>query len=581
MVHCQMRHVHLQVLPPYEAMSYTWGRKEKTRTIYINNKPFRTTENVYNLLYDRSPIWSTRTIWLDYVCINQDDDDEKSVQTQMMRDIYKLASRVTVWLGDALDSRAALNMLTEMAKWLHKRQYELYTAYTREQGTKRWLAFNKLISHAYFSRVWMIQEVAVNKTLFVVYGTELLPWDLLAAVMTRLHSSIVVISTMDDYMASNDLTPIMKAIKGAELLWTVRQFIQDPTEARKVKGQIRELVTASWDFEATDPRDKIFALVGISNEAGLPAFRPNYRKTVEEVYVDFARYLFSQQDALPWLSSYCGIGWRRNVTAIPSWVPDWSHVGRTPTQKPPLTCGSDGPSGSISQRPAVIDDRNLKLDAILVGSVVILGEECKPLHRSATTGAPHTAEDIYLGRRSWLVDIYTRVAAVGIDKIDIYPTGETAEDALWRTLVFDNAHFSEAADDLPANQSPTEVYRYAYRCAVQMVLGGPVTPENYHIWQQEVGEISQYAMQWIIAARTRCMGRRFGISSSGYFGVFPTLSEVGDVIAVIPGVPLPCLLRRSGHGSGNTYQLVGESYVHGIMSGEMARPDAVEEIVLV
>lgn len=83
----------------FEALSYTWGDPEKTHTIICNGKAFGVTTNLFEALsYLRNPS-SARTLWVDALCINQDDTDERNEQVRHMLTIYQSAVRVVVWLG--------------------------------------------------------------------------------------------------------------------------------------------------------------------------------------------------------------------------------------------------------------------------------------------------------------------------------------------------------------------------------------------------------------------------------------------------------------------------------------------------
>jgi hypothetical protein len=88
---------------PYEALSYVWGSGGNLRSINVDNQKLAITENLYKaLLHLRDPT-ITQTIWVDAICINQEDEIEKGLQIQFMAAIFAKASRVIVWLGEAQD----------------------------------------------------------------------------------------------------------------------------------------------------------------------------------------------------------------------------------------------------------------------------------------------------------------------------------------------------------------------------------------------------------------------------------------------------------------------------------------------
>jgi hypothetical protein len=99
---CDLIHVSLYDKPKYVALSYAWGDLRDTEMITIGQSSVPVTKYLYSALehlrYNNEEV---RTIWIDALCINQRDNDEKSWQVQLMREIYQRATSVTIWLGPA------------------------------------------------------------------------------------------------------------------------------------------------------------------------------------------------------------------------------------------------------------------------------------------------------------------------------------------------------------------------------------------------------------------------------------------------------------------------------------------------
>jgi hypothetical protein len=117
-IHCELSVVPLDKAPPYVALSYTWGDPKDTLPIYVNNILMQVTRNLHSaLLY--LGLDSGTILWVDAVCIDQQNNVEKSEQVQLMREIYQRAMHVTVWLGPADDTSDRvieyLNILGEEA----------------------------------------------------------------------------------------------------------------------------------------------------------------------------------------------------------------------------------------------------------------------------------------------------------------------------------------------------------------------------------------------------------------------------------------------------------------------------------
>jgi hypothetical protein len=88
---------------PYEALSYVWGSEEKPKSIIVDGKKFYITESLYKALLQLQDHSCSRTIWIDAICINQENNEEKETQIPFMAEIYAKASSVVVWLGPADD----------------------------------------------------------------------------------------------------------------------------------------------------------------------------------------------------------------------------------------------------------------------------------------------------------------------------------------------------------------------------------------------------------------------------------------------------------------------------------------------
>ncbi|KAF2093351.1 HET-domain-containing protein, partial [Rhizodiscina lignyota] len=85
--------------PQYRALSYTWGDSKRTKPITVNGKKMLITENLWKALFHIRDRQQAQTLWVDAICIDQSNDEEKSVQVPLMSFIYSRAKEVLVWLG--------------------------------------------------------------------------------------------------------------------------------------------------------------------------------------------------------------------------------------------------------------------------------------------------------------------------------------------------------------------------------------------------------------------------------------------------------------------------------------------------
>ena len=149
---------------PYHALSYTWGKAIESHIIWLEDKPFPIRANLYEFLKQCRPKEDSFFLWIDAICINQKDKDEKTLQVRRMRDIYKCAGQVLVCLGEAPGIGAAMQLVYELnfimntygkiylgqhvATFYRRRQYDKYLRVRVE-------ALLDLLSHPWFERIWV------------------------------------------------------------------------------------------------------------------------------------------------------------------------------------------------------------------------------------------------------------------------------------------------------------------------------------------------------------------------------------------------------------------------------------------
>ncbi|OCK78087.1 hypothetical protein K432DRAFT_253193, partial [Lepidopterella palustris CBS 459.81] len=161
---CEIIEVSLDDLPPFEALSYTWGGQEPDIPLSINGKDLKVTPNAEEFLFYQRSIFGPRYFWIDAICINQDCGDKEG-QLPHMTEIYKKASRVLVWLGppQSIWQARGLDMAIQISEFCR-----IVGDVTTPGGD---LIFNGLLNeefafealgalfrHGWFERMWVIQE---------------------------------------------------------------------------------------------------------------------------------------------------------------------------------------------------------------------------------------------------------------------------------------------------------------------------------------------------------------------------------------------------------------------------------------
>ncbi|KAH9217999.1 heterokaryon incompatibility protein-domain-containing protein [Leptodontidium sp. 2 PMI_412] len=149
-IHCLLTIEHLWDDPRYEALSYAWGSSAETKPMQLNKTSFEITSNLEIALRHLRHEQESRRLWVDALCINQNDPIEKQTQVKLMSEIYPAAENVLCWLGPEEDDSA----------FVMQRLQELADAKARRQRFYQGLF--KLLSRQWWSRLWTCQEFALT-----------------------------------------------------------------------------------------------------------------------------------------------------------------------------------------------------------------------------------------------------------------------------------------------------------------------------------------------------------------------------------------------------------------------------------
>ncbi|EXA30773.1 hypothetical protein FOVG_17873 [Fusarium oxysporum f. sp. pisi HDV247] len=303
---------------PYEALSYVWGSENKPRSIFIDGCDLPVGENLYvalSHLRDRS---IERTIWIDAICINQQDPKDKGHQVQSMAKIYAKASRVIVWLGEATpDNDQALEEIRIAA--------EQPTKPSTKEGT-----ILKLLEGPWFQRIWVLQEVAAARHVLIKCGPTEIDGYAFCSGLSALNLS---------YGAHRDLQPLIRSVS-----YLIRGAVFRPRRATSRPGRfslnicpLGELVDMYHTRKATERRDKVYALLGMSSDdlsaAGLSA---NYEISWGQLFRLLVNFFSKQVSADTWddkeiaviRGKGCVLGQVSSVERDIDWE-DRQHVGIT------------------------------------------------------------------------------------------------------------------------------------------------------------------------------------------------------------------------------------------------------------
>ncbi|KAK4032414.1 heterokaryon incompatibility protein-domain-containing protein [Parachaetomium inaequale] len=272
MIACTLRTASLENAESYEALSYEWGDSRPLRTILLNGRKFEIGDNLFQALrYLRPPSGNAaRVLWIDALCINQSDFQERNHQVQQMADIYRQAHVVIAWIGlETEESREAFGFLQDPFVFgLRGRESE-------SGADRKWQAVHKLCQRPYWRRVWIVQEICLAQRLIVKCGEGQIPWKYISELRTsRKHIWPHYLSRGE--AAFLESTP-------------VRLDRQRRTHQEEGGHGLWLLLEAFQDSLCKEIHDKVYGFLGLANDCGERGFPVDYSKSVFELYEDVIR----------------------------------------------------------------------------------------------------------------------------------------------------------------------------------------------------------------------------------------------------------------------------------------------------
>ncbi|KAF8866366.1 hypothetical protein BDZ45DRAFT_542611, partial [Acephala macrosclerotiorum] len=193
-IHVKLSRFPLSAAPEYESLSYTWGTAIRDHFVTYSGSSvqvpgWRVTRNLYFALQQLRHPQKTRNLWVDALCIKQENPQELSEQVRIMKDIYAKASNVVIWLGEETPSdRMAFSVLNLFRCQFQARGFFHFSLQDYGNGcfpTKtayHWVALLYFFQKSWWLRVWILQEMVMAKRATVVCGTLNEDWELVMKV---------------------------------------------------------------------------------------------------------------------------------------------------------------------------------------------------------------------------------------------------------------------------------------------------------------------------------------------------------------------------------------------------------------
>lgn len=540
---CFLQTVSLDDNPRFEALSYAWGDPNLTRPIRLEDREWYATINLEaGLRYLRSPSEDVM-IWVDALCIDQDSVDERNSQVFLMRTIYSNATRVKVWLGEATrGSDDALTILGQIGRNIPFRDISLNGKGLNE---KHAMYLNELMKRPWWNRVWVQQEYILAKDV-------------------TLHCGLRSVK----YFAMLEFIDIDNLIEGWEArLSSALQILGDSKTLHRQYNRtgaydltFADILASGCFKDCTDLRDSIYGFLGLAREDLVDAIRPDYSIPLTEV---LRRTAVKHISCTGSLSFFSFTTWKsRNERLVPTWVPDWPRLGPFDLRDPLSTRNVK----RVGWRDRIVRFQSIRYFRVCATRILSfdpINETIVMLNGNCSGEVTHISPDAPQARsnRSLLNKAIINMTGEWLEFFDqfadhtAFPSStEGRESPFWRIFIGDS-YIDGHSRARNCEKTDYEAYQAFQR---DLVGGGPMTQVAREYWTN-----------FVIASS----GRRLFATDRGYIGLGPPEMQEGDHVYILSGGDVPYILRPVSGPRPQTFELVGDCYLHGVMYGEAAGTD--------
>ncbi|KAK4204702.1 heterokaryon incompatibility protein-domain-containing protein [Triangularia verruculosa] len=607
-IECTLQAVPLaSVTDQYEALSYVWGDDASLTTpIQVNGGTAQIGKNLQKALLNLRLTDGPRVLWVDAICINQQDLDEKPGQINMMGQIYRNASRCVVWFGDATGKSHGetaqvfyvLKMLGAEAAKMKRIGKKVDKPSPSVDFSSRILNVRGLLGiertilpNPWWRRVWTAQEIVVCKRALLVNGPHQMDWDFFHSALQHGRDLALV-----------GFTEIMRrGMTGTTLVLEEIQTMRELSAAGMANpgDELLAYLMHTYNRDATDPRDKVYGVLGLA-DARLRnvGITPDYRFTISQVYCDATVRIITTSGNLDVLG-LCTRSGHPTAPRGPSWVPDWSlhstsalpllhnalgqpretHASHSST----LVCGLDQDGEVLLVQGHVVD----VISRLAPVQWYFFYDEV-PAGLGGERGVRSREPDKQ--RLSWFGKFPVHVWRIIVSIVQDMTTWIQWEDF---------AKELHPTNPGPVSTDPMSIY-WQTLCAGTFMPGGREETESaFRDWLSSLSTMRKLLAMKLdkkaskIFYMTAGLGfamrgsddfesyikqvaqRRIGGTANGYLCLLPRNTELGDQLYILRGGRVPVILRPRSDG---TVEFVGEAYVHGIMDGEAFKPESCTDV---
>jgi hypothetical protein len=595
---------------------------KERRNVECNGQRLPINDNLFYALQRVRLSSKPRPLWVDDICVNQDDLEERSEQVKIFDKVYAGARTVLIWLGrkfeecevtrnsdEATDGEAAMDFFQRMVQYLstkHSKQEiidpDLPSLYNAAYRTPKMIAMHDLFSRPWFSRVWTLQEATFAESALVLCGEKEVPFSVFEKFDSKCQEDQTGVWT-DTLSSIANARPVKAGenprfstahIHAISRLKNVRSGTSSSETAPALLNMLRSC-------DAKDARDRIYSIWSFLPPKYVEVLeKPHYEKefTAADLFYQVSQIELVNYRNLDILGM-AGLWQKKPDMVLPSWVADWTYrplthplwvldqdcLRKTGTKLYQAASDSNGTvSISEASRRLTIKGKLLgvvkELSDQLIFTTDLPGDETpeRPTEAiNANTGADAAERELaakiaeYNKKFKQLsVLFYNRTSHIDscfalAAQCDPYPQGLATKTACLHTLTasLKTRGLGSVLGDTVVRANSEEL----------KVLFSTLEPTKKAIESGNMFGVDMRVLKLFGCIQEAARYKKFFVTADRYIGLAPAVASEGDRVVVVYGCSTPFLLRAV-EGS-EDWQLVGECYVYGLMDGEAMRMDDI------
>lgn len=561
---CDLITVSLDSNPLYEAISYVWGSPNRHIPISCQGSVLKITTNLLQVLQKVGDTQKPRTLWVDAICINQEDHEERENQVKIMAHIFASALRILAWVGQgdgaeqsAIDSILRLNRHFGELKQICGSLRDIPPIDCDEKPSaigfddQSWNSVEKMVKSPLFRRVWIIQELGLGRDVLLLYGNASIEWLQLVRFcsLVRWKARHLVRSS---YLRASMVWDTYRLYAKSEDLINI---FEDSCPQRL---EFLDVLASSTHHLVSDQRDRIYAFLGhpSASAGGSLLVQPDYAdaNSASATFCEVAMRLIERSKSLE-IFSTIEHEEQAHAASFRSWVPMWPKrlcltLG---LQRPPNyhAAPSQDEGITLDWTNKLLIVRGFVIDTITVSTMRLAWNHIL-LAQDEESKRASNGPDLFHEMNSILNESFTH----NDDQFDELITTLTAGLRHYDPLLRKSTTIDQHRDDFTAYTSALnkESFSHSIDPYLSREMRTLLKATTHH------GDALRFEEKL-----QPCKGRKLFRTTRGYFGLGPRALREGDICCILLGSRVPIVLRKV-----NThYVLVGEAYLHGFMDGDV------------